>query len=304
MTARTRLLVSIAVCFSATQALASDCPDPIAGVAGGQPDAAKCAGEEREATGKNESFLSSIAWRWRFGLTNFRVEDSNTFGVGVGLKGFHETAGGMKLDLSLSVIAEYDRDHLDPDHIPVWFKNYFKVEKKLAALSQTVSLQATLDLNHKMNTVSSIEQSADLMPGIRFDFDVPKFGLFAKVSAGGYYLEIDDDLPEEYSDYRREDLSSSEFAWSQEYHGRLSVIDHFVLTGNYKNFRTTDGETLETRKKIKLVYHLNPSHLLAFAVEKTRYNLDQFERSAGDNGLEVLPFNEDVFYQAYFEYDY
>jgi hypothetical protein len=155
-----------------------------------------------------------------------------------------------------------------------------------------------------MNTVSSIEQSADLMPGIRFDFDVPKFGIFAKVSAGGFYLEIDDDLPEEYSDYRREDLSSSEFAWSQEYHGRLSITDRFVLTGKYKNFRNFDGETLETRKKIKLVYHLNPSHQLAFAVEKTKYNLNQFERSAGDNGLEVLPFNEDVFYQAYFEYDY
>jgi len=44
----------------------------------------------------------------------------------------------------------------------------------------------------------------------------------------------------------------------------------------------------------------DPTHRIArprqfvLKAEKTRYNLNQFERSAGDNGLEVLPFDEDA----------
>jgi len=297
-----RLILSFALagCLSVTQAQASDCT----GETDQQLVATKCDAKTKEGDHDAGSFLASIDWRWRLGLTNFRVEDSNTFGVGVAVKGLYETAHGVQMKLFLSTIVDNDRDHLDPDHIPVWFKNYFRAEKALVTFGRDFSLAATLDLNHKMNTVSSIEQSADLMPGIKLDFDAAKIGLFAKFSAGGYYLEIDDDLPEIYSDYRREDLANSEFAWSQEYHARWSITERFIVNGKYKDFRNTDGETLETREKLKLSFRLNPHQLVAFAVEKTEYNLEQFTRSAGDNGLQVLPFNQDTFYQAYFEYDY
>jgi hypothetical protein len=295
----------VVVFLSMPPALASDCNGQSSSeLQSGKPDAVDCDGKQQEGTRNNASFLSSIDWRWRLGLTDFRVEDSNAFGVAGAVKGLYETAHGVKLKLFLSTIVDNDRDHLDSDHIPVWFKNYLKAEKEWVTFGRNFNLDATLDLNHKMNTLSSIEQSADLMPGIKLDFETARIGLFAKLSAGFYYLEIDDDLPEEYSDYRRDDLDNSEFAWSQEYHGRWSMTDRFTVTGKYKDFRNNDGETLETREKLKFSFRLNVHQLVAFAMEKTEYNLDQFERSAGDNGLQILPFNKDTFYQAYFEYDY
>ncbi len=250
------------------------------------------------------SFLGNVSWKKRLGATDFQVENSHTFGVMAGIKGVYETSHGAKFKLLLSAVVDFDLDHLDPDHIPVWFKSYFKAEKKFLTLSPEVSLLTTLDVNHKMNTVSSIEQSADLMPGIKIRFKTRKFELFAKFGAGGYYLEIDDDLPEIYSDFRRGDLSNSEFAYFHEYKTGFSLTEKVSLTARYKNFIDTSGRSLETREELKFAFHISPARYFAISAEKTTYNLDQFERTAGDNGLNVLPFNEDTFYQAYFEYDY
>jgi hypothetical protein len=65
-----------------------------------------------------------------------------------------------------------------------------------------------------------------------------------------------------------------------------------------------DNMSLETREEIELAYHLNPHEQVVLKAEKTWYNLDQFERSAVDNGLAVLPFDKDIYYQAYLEYDF
>ncbi len=259
---------------------------------------------EKEAEGEDESFLSAVEWKKRFGVTDFQVEDSDTFGLTAGIKGQYETAQGIKLTLLLTVIVDNDQDKLDPDHIPVWFKNYFRAEKEILAPTHALRLLATLDVQHRMNTVSSIEQSADLMPGIKIDFATEKIEFFAKFGAGGYYLEIDDDLPKIHGDFRREDLSSEKFAFFQEYRVSFSLADRFSLSGRYKDFRETGNELLETREELKLAYRLNPARYLVFKVEKTTYELDQFERLGSDNGLAILPFNEDTFFQAYVEYDF
>ena len=252
----------------------------------------------------NGGFFSAEHWKLRAGLTAFQVEDSVTFGIGFGAKGNYTTAGGTRLELLATAIVEDDRDELDSDHIPVWFKSRFRAEKQIAAITPAWLVDATLDLDHKMNTVSSIEQSATLMPGIKFGFHTRRLELFAKFGAGGYYLEIDDDLPEEYADYRREDLSNSEFALSQEYKVELALNDVLSFSYRYKDFRDTDWELLESRKKIKFTYTADPRRKFVLDIEKTHYNLDQFSRSAGDNGLAVLPFNEDTYYQAYLEFDF
>ena len=266
-----------------------------------------------QATSKNsdngnhedhESFLSRVRWKARFGLSDFYVYGTNTYGVGAGLKGEYETARGIRLKLLLTTTIDIDNDHLDSDHIPVWFKSYLKAEKDFFTFSPGIRLLGTGDLEHKMNTVSSIEQSADLMAGLKLQFENQWGELFAKFGAGGYYLEIDDDLPREYSDYAREDLSNSEFAWFQEYKGKLKFAEKFSISARYKNFRSMDNLSLETRKEIKLTYRFHPARQFVLKAEKTWYNLDPFERSAGDNGLEVLPFDKDTHYQAYVEFGF
>jgi hypothetical protein len=257
-----------------------------------------------EESKQHSSFFSAENWKARLGVTNFHVYDTNTFGLSVGFKGEYETAHEIRLKLFVSAIVDFDMDGLDPDHIPVWFNSYFKAEKDLLTISDAVKLLSTLDFAHRMNTVSSIEQSADLMPGLKLAYRSRPLELFAKFGAGGYYLEIDDDLPEIYSDYRREDLGNGQFAWFQEYKARIAFGDGFAISGRYKNFRGSDIGSLETRTELKFSYQFSPARQFALKAEKTRYNLDQFERAAGDNGLQVLPFDKDIFYQAYIEYDF
>ncbi len=140
---------------------------------------------------EHSSFFSAENWKARLGFTDFQVDDSHAFGLSAGFKGEYETTHEIRLKLFVSAIVDFDMDGLDPDHIPVWFKSYFKAEKDLRAFCDTVKLLATLDFEHKMNTVSSIEQSADLMPGLKLAYDTRALELFAKFGAGGYYLEID-----------------------------------------------------------------------------------------------------------------
>jgi len=253
---------------------------------------------------EQESFLSGFKWRGRFGVSDFHVYDSNTFGVGIGIKGNYVTASGIQLELLLTVTADFDRKELDSDHIPVWSRSYFKAEKEFLAFSPAFNLLGTGDFEHKMNTVSSIEQSADLMAGIKLLYETGRGELLAKFGAGGYYLEIDDDLPREYSDYQRNDLSNGELAWFQEYKGRLEFAEKFSLSARYKNFRSFDSVSLETRKELELAYHFRPDKQFVLKAEKTWYNLDEFERAAGDNGLKALPFDDDIYYQAYIEFGF
>jgi len=252
----------------------------------------------------HESFLSRVRWKARFGVSDFYVYGTNTFGVLAGIKGEYETAGGIRLKLLFTTTIDIDNDHLDSDHIPVWFQGYLKAEKDFFTFGPGFKLLGTGDFEHKMNTVSSIEQSADLMAGLKLQFENHGVELFTKFGAGGYYLEIDDDLPREYSDYRREDLSNSEFAWFQEYKGKLKFAEKFSISARYKNFRSMDNLSLETRKEIKLTYQFHPTRQFVLKAEKTWYNLDPYVRSAGDNGLEILPFDEDTHYQAYVEFDF
>lgn len=250
------------------------------------------------------SFWSDINWRFRLGLSIFEVEESDTFGMMAGIKGDYVTDNGVKLSMLFSATLDSDQDELDSDHIPIWFKSYLKAEKTLWQPSPDFGVLGTADFEHKMNTVSSIEQSADLMPGFKLDFATRVVELYAKFGAGLYYLEIDDDLPREYSDYPREDLTNGEVAWSQEYRAEFRIGEKLSLRGKYKNFRTFDSESLETREEVELDYHFAPTTEFVLKAEKTHYNLDQFERSAGNNGLAVLPFDEDTYYLAYIEYDY
>ncbi len=253
---------------------------------------------------EENSFLSRVKWKARFGGSDFHVYGSNTFGVGIGIKGNYATADGTKLEVLLTVTADFDRSELDSDHIPVWSKSYFKAEKELLSFSPAFNLLGAGDFEHKMNTVSSIEQSADLMTGIKLLYETDRGELFAKFGAGGYYLEIDDDLPGEYSDYQRDDLSNGELAWFQEYKGRLDFAEKFSVSAKFKNFRSFDSVSLETRKEIELAYHFRPDKQFVLRAEKTGYNLDEFERAAGDNGLQALPFDHDIYYQAYIEFGF
>lgn len=253
---------------------------------------------------EEDSFLSRVKWKARFGVSDFHVYDTNTFGVGIGIKGNYATADGTQLELLLTVTADFDRAELDSDHIPVWSRSYFKADKEFLALSPAFKLLGTGDFEHTMNTVSSIEQSADLMAGLKLLYETDGGELFARFGAGGYYLEIDDDLPREYSDYQRDDLSNGELAWFQEYKGRLEFAEKFSVSARYKNFRSFDSVSLETRKELELAYHFRPDKQFVLKAEKTWYNLDEFERAAGDNGLKVLPFDDDIYYQAYLEYNF
>ena len=62
---------------------------------------------------EEDSFLSRVKWKARFGVSDFHVYDTNTFGVGIGIKGNYATADGTQLELLLTVTADFDREELD-----------------------------------------------------------------------------------------------------------------------------------------------------------------------------------------------
>src|SRR5690242_18527458 len=63
-------------------------------------------------------------WRYSVGIHDFAVPDvdSDTYGVNVGASVDDHTESGRHIFGSLVMHLDHDQDHLDPDHIPIWWE--------------------------------------------------------------------------------------------------------------------------------------------------------------------------------------
>ena len=165
------------------------------------------------AVAANPVFASN--WTYTVGLHDTIVSDvdSHTFGIN-GTAHYERTvASGVRLIGEFELFVDRDKDHLDPDHIPVWWKLNFEATNRLAQVSPKASLEWLFEIRTKTNTVTSIERQLKAMPGIRLNYESGSFNASVKGSAGWHFQEIDDDVPKERG-YTRDDIRNSTGAFS------------------------------------------------------------------------------------------
>src|SRR4051812_37794405 len=63
-------------------------------------------------------------WRYSIGVHDFIVSDvdSQTYGINAGVSIDKRTDGGRHVFGSFDIFLDYDSDHLDNDHIPIWWQ--------------------------------------------------------------------------------------------------------------------------------------------------------------------------------------
>ena len=106
-------------------------------------------------------------WRYLIGIHDFIVDDvdSHTYGVTAGMYANELTESGNHFFGSFQLSWDHDLDHLDPDRNPDWWRLHLGSDGVFRHVSR-VDLGWTVDLNTRVNTVSSIEQEIQALPAL------------------------------------------------------------------------------------------------------------------------------------------
>ncbi|QFU24303.1 hypothetical protein FM038_020555 [Shewanella eurypsychrophilus] len=248
----------------------------------------------------------ALDWRIAFGGHDIIVEqaDSHTLGVGAALSLAHLTESNILLTGSIDVFIDHDKDKLDPDHIPLWFDSEFLATGPLFEISETSHLNWEVEIADRRNTVSSVEKQFKVMPALGYAFNTSAFDVAAKVGAGLYFLEIDDDVPR-MRGYDREDFQNKTGAYTLAVDTRISLGSSFDFSAKIQHW--SDGsEWLENRYGMVLSYDSNSwveDSVFVMSVEHTEYNLDPYAKVPLDDPdyLPILPWNNDSLVRVYID---
>jgi len=232
---------------------------------------------------------------------------SNTLGVNTSFFVEHVTDGKIHVGGDSEIYFDRDKDHLDPDHIPIWFKFNAFAYGPLLTMTDSLSFQWHIDMRNKQNTTSGIEREIKNMYGIGFDYHPDSFHMALNAYTGFFYLEIDDDAPIEFSQtqttpYKREDLGIGTSAISLMLDMSWNMTENFTILGYAQNWSSTGVGSgwLENEYMLEMNYatdgwikksklHLRATH--------TQYNIDVFYKP--EVGVPVLPWDNDTLVRAY-----
>ncbi len=252
------------------------------------------------------AFLAATAfadgWRLGFGVHDFYVPDmeSHTYGIGGGISYEKTTDSGFHWFGSYDLFKDFDKDELDPDHIPIWWKLHIRVDRPMLEISPQSYLSWEVAHNSKTNTVSSIEREIKIFPAILYNWENERFKFSLKAAAGYFFLEIDDDVPKSRG-YARGDFRSDGFAYSFAANGTVNLGQSFQLFGQFQ--RWADEDTwLENQYLIELRYdadHWFSDSELVLGIEGNHYNLLPYTPSYAIMPvsfvyLPILPWDDDV----------
>ncbi|MBE2216212.1 MAG: hypothetical protein IAE82_20225 [Opitutaceae bacterium] len=244
-------------------------------------------------------------WRYSFGVSNQRVPevDSDTFGIAGTLIVEDTTPSGVHLYGEGELFVDHDQDHLDPDHIPVWWRTHLFADGRIWEISDSLDIGWIAESSTKANTVSSVEREIKILPGLTANFRSGPFAASAKVASGMFFLEIDDDVPKERG-YARGDFRNTVMAVSYAANASIELGQSCRLRGQVQTWRDPDG-WLENQVVIDLHYDLSrwmADSALIFGFEHTEYNLAVYTPAdAGDDPLPILPWDHDQFFKLALE---
>lgn len=238
-------------------------------------------------------YANPLKLEYSYGVHDFVVDEKfHTLGVNAGIYMMHTGENGIHQLVSFEAFVDYDKEELDPDHIPVWFRADYELDKVLVEINEYFNIKGVYDFNWKMNTVSSIEQYLKAGVGLGFNYHTSPVSFGFKVLGGTYYLELDDDVPEE-NGYNRDDLTDD---FQRAYAYVVSVDTRFsknlsagVEYGEWHNNEDWLERFFELKVKYDTVF-LNKESSIQLSVESTTYNLASLER----NNVAILPWNDDM----------
>ena len=238
-------------------------------------------------------FSNALKLDYSYGVHDFVVQDeSDTAGINAGIYAEYITSPSTRQNASFEIFTEYDDAELDPDHIPVWFRANYGFSTILMEQDESFNLNAVIDFDWKMNTVSSVEQYLKSGMGLEFAFTEGALTLAPKILAGMYYLEIDDDVPE-CRGFSRSDLSVGYKAAVMYGAGMLWDITPDVSLGIDLEEWNEKGKWLERNTLVEVSYKKTETFRIVFSAEKTIYNLANFRK----DGIDVLPWNQDTLFK-------
>ena len=260
------------------------------------------------------SALSAQEWGISAGMHDFVVQnivndhpkdgissgDSHTLGLNVGMYFNHTNDYDVNFSAKGEAFLDYDKDDLDPDHIPVWFKFVLGANGPMITFNDNHSFKWYVVMDNKQNTVSCIEREIRQNYGVGYDLKAGGFTLDLNMYLGFYYIEIDDDTPVNRG-YSREQTDDGEASHMFELAMSYEFNKHWYVEGSYKNYSTNAGsQRLETDYIALLSYKSDwwgKGTSLNLNVEYNDYDFSRFTDASV--GVPILPFDNDLLVQAY-----
>lgn len=239
----------------------------------------------------------SVDWRYSLGLHDTRVPDvsSDTFGINGSLAVDKRTDAGSHYFGSFDLFVDHDQDHLDPDHIPIWWMLHLGTDGKFWQPGNGGYAGWTADVNTRMNTVSSIERQIKALPAIVLGYDGDSFEASLKGGVGYFFQEIDDDAPK-LRGFDRTGLRQTTFGESLAGRASVRLGSSGKLSGTAQGWWDS-GDWLETEYGAEFRFDIShwvkaEDSELVFSVEAHEYNLDIYPHSPA--GEPVLDWNDDL----------
>jgi hypothetical protein len=218
-------------------------------------------------------------WQYSLGLHDMVVSDvdSSTLGVGGHAEVDETTAADRRRYASFDVYVDHDEDHLDPDHIPVWWETNLGIEDELWEGARNMFVGWRVELDTRMNTVSSIERQVHLLPALEAGFAGDSARASVKTGIGYNFLEIDDDAPR-LRGYDRTSLRQTTSAGAVAADAKFRIGKAWEAFVHGEEWRDSD-DWIQTQYVVGFrvaTDALSKGSQLAFSVESNEYNLDRY----------------------------
>jgi hypothetical protein len=266
------------------------------------------------------SVASAVEFEASVGVHDFVVSDikndvvkdgirsgtSNTFGLNTALYIKHKTKNNIVFLAKAEAFLDHDKDHLDPDHIPVWFDFLLDIKGPLYRVDAQNTFKWYILMDNRQNTVSCVEREVRQHIGVGYEYKRAGFTFDLNAYAGFYYIELDDDTPIARG-YTRQDTDDGEAASALSLELKYQFTKAFSMYGKVKRYSANTGmEKLEDNAEILLQYKDEKGNLfvkgttLNFKVKYVKYDFDRFYRQS--IGVPILPFDNDMLIQAYYTF--
>ena len=261
------------------------------------------------------SSLNAMSFEASVGTHDFIVSDikddtpndgidsgtSHTLGLNAAIYVKHTTKSGINLVAKAEAFLDNDKDHLDPDHIPVWFDFLVDIDGVIHRLNDNNLFKWYLLMDNKQNTVSCIEREVRQHLGVGYEYINGGLTLDVNAYSGFYYIEIDDDTPVARG-YTRQQMDDGEASNMLQFTVAYQFDKHWLASFDARTYNANAGmENLENNFEFDLKYSgayiLTEGSTLNLKIKHVKYDLDRFYVSS--TGLPILPFDNDTLVQAY-----
>ena len=226
---------------------------------------------------------------------------SHTLGINSAIYVTHKMENGISILAKAEAFLDHDTDHLDPDHIPVWFDFLIDVDGSIYTIDENNSFKWYILLDNKQNTVSCVEREVRQHIGVGYEHIVKNLTLDFNAYAGFYYIEIDDDTPVARG-YNRQSTDDGEASNVLELEGKYDFNQNWSFYTKIKRYAANTGmEKLEDNVEALLTYKgkefLSEGATFNLKVKYVKYDLERF--FVPSVGVPILPFDNDTLIQAY-----